>query len=316
MNLSLIPYYHAYQVLWNQFIASAENSSFLFDRNFMDYHADRFKDHSVMLFEGQELIAVLPANESDNLIYSHQGLTYGGLVFKKMSEISDDFFEKCLSCIFKYYHEKGFKSLIYKEMPFFYQTFKINLDRLKPIQLFQKDIGAVIDLRGDFRFSYLRKRSIKKALNNSLLSIQNFENQLIELEKFWNELLIPNLKNKYNLRPTHTLEEITLLANRFPHNIKLYSVYCQKEMVAGTLVFENKKVAHCQYIASNSLGKSLKASDLLFNFLITQHYKDFRYFSFGISNWHGTSTINHNLLAWKLSWGAQVCEHLHFKLEI
>lgn len=318
--ISVIRYQPQSKALWNQLIAKGENATFLFDRDFMDYHADRFTDHSLMLFVDNELLAAFPANESGNTIYSHQGLTYGSLAFKK-TDFSEELRSQYFNSILEYYRKQGFKTLIYKEIPPFYQTSSLPtlaaVDTLPTVpKTFHQDIGAVIDLRGDFHFSYLRKRSIKKATANELLTIKNAQNQGSGLEKFWNELLIPNLKNKYNLQPTHTLEEITLLANRFPKHIKLFSVYFQNEMVAGTVIFEDRQVAHCQYIASNDLGKQLKATDLLFNFLITQQYKNFKYFSFGISNWHGTSTINQNLLTWKLSWGAKVCEHLHFKLEI
>ena len=45
--------------LWNAFVASAKNSLFMHDRNFMDYHADRFLDNSLMFFDDDELLALL-----------------------------------------------------------------------------------------------------------------------------------------------------------------------------------------------------------------------------------------------------------------
>ena len=29
---------------WNQFVAQSKNGTFLFDRRYMDYHAERFED--------------------------------------------------------------------------------------------------------------------------------------------------------------------------------------------------------------------------------------------------------------------------------
>ena len=317
-QIRIIRYQAQYQMLWNQFVAQAENATFLFDRNFMDYHADRFTDHSLILFADNELLAILPANEKDDTIYSHQGLTYGGLAFRKTANFTREIFQVCLSSILKYYREQEFKTLIYKEIPFFYQTSnvgKISFSN-ESASLFQKDTGAVIDLQSNFHFSYLRKRSIKKAKGNKLSIIESIENQIVELKTFWEKLLVPNLRNKYSLQPTHTIEEITLLASRFPQNIKFYAVYGQNEMLAGTVVFEDRQVAHCQYIASNDLGKEIKATDLLFNFLIKEVYQNFRYFSFGISNWHGTDKINEGLLAWKQSWGAKICTHFHYKINM
>ena len=65
---------------WNRFVVQSKNGTFLFDRRFMDYHADRFTDASLMVYRGQSLYALLPANVKGNVLTSHGGLTYGGLV--------------------------------------------------------------------------------------------------------------------------------------------------------------------------------------------------------------------------------------------
>ena len=35
---------------WNKFIAKSKNGTFLFDRNYMDYHSDRFHDYSLLFY--------------------------------------------------------------------------------------------------------------------------------------------------------------------------------------------------------------------------------------------------------------------------
>jgi len=66
---------------WNEFVATAKNATFLFHRDFMEYHSDRFQDFSLLIFdENQNLKAILPANRLEEVVYSHQGLTYGGLI--------------------------------------------------------------------------------------------------------------------------------------------------------------------------------------------------------------------------------------------
>ena len=67
--------------VWNTFISTAKNATFLFHRDFMEYHSDRFQDYSLLVFDEKKLVAVLPANRVENTVYSHQGLTYGGLVY-------------------------------------------------------------------------------------------------------------------------------------------------------------------------------------------------------------------------------------------
>ena len=65
---------------WNQFVAQSKNGTFLFDRQYMDYHSDRFEDNSLMFYLEGRLYGVMPANRVGDVLYSHQGLTYGGLV--------------------------------------------------------------------------------------------------------------------------------------------------------------------------------------------------------------------------------------------
>ena len=48
---------------WNELVAGSRNGLILHLRGYMDYHSDRFADHSLMAYAGNRLIAVLPANE-------------------------------------------------------------------------------------------------------------------------------------------------------------------------------------------------------------------------------------------------------------
>ena len=74
---------------WNQFVATSKNGTFLFDRSYMDYHADRFHDHSLMFYRGERLLAVLPAHADGDTLCTHRGLTYGGLVMSERLTIAE-----------------------------------------------------------------------------------------------------------------------------------------------------------------------------------------------------------------------------------
>ena len=73
---------------WNAFIDQAKNATFLFHRDFMDYHSDRFQDYSLIVLDGEKWVAVLPANVVGNQVFSHQGLTYGGLVYTEKLKLA------------------------------------------------------------------------------------------------------------------------------------------------------------------------------------------------------------------------------------
>ena len=63
--ISICRYTQNKQTEWDDFVKVSKNGTFLFLRAYMDYHSDRFQDHSLMFYnEKNRLIAVLPANGS------------------------------------------------------------------------------------------------------------------------------------------------------------------------------------------------------------------------------------------------------------
>ena len=264
-NLSVRQYQKSDYAVWNTFIGQAKNATFLFHRDFMEYHKDRFEDYSLMIFDNQKLIAVLPANRVGDIVYSHQGLTYGGLVYDGQVKLADIILiVKMLLSFLKgislqKLHLKTIPS-IYHERPaeeILYALF------LAEAQLVRRDTLAVIDLSQENRISKIRKRGIQKGMMNGLIIKEEDD-----FESFWNEILIPNLQNRHNAKPVHSLEEITKLKKHFSANIRQFNVYFNDKIVAGTTVFESANVVHCQYISKQDGVEDLGSLDLLYHFLI------------------------------------------------
>src|SRR4051812_7134226 len=88
MSLRVEKYHPELKAAWDLFIKEAKNSIFLFNRDYMEYHADRFLDHSLLFYYDDELLCVLPAAESSSEINSHAGLTYGGFIMSKRATAS------------------------------------------------------------------------------------------------------------------------------------------------------------------------------------------------------------------------------------
>ena len=66
---------------WNRFVRDSKNGTFLLTRDYMDYHAERFFDYSLLVRdEDDRLAAILPAHSVAERLISHGGLTYGGFV--------------------------------------------------------------------------------------------------------------------------------------------------------------------------------------------------------------------------------------------
>lgn len=155
-----------------------------------------------------------------------------------------------------------------------------------------------------------RKRGLKKAIKNNLLVKEEYK-----FDDFWNEVLIPNLKQTHKVSPVHKLVEISRLHAKFPNKIRQFNVYNDDEIVAGTTIFETKNVAHAQYISANSNRQQLGSLDLLFNHLINDVFSNKLFFDFGISNVNQGQIINSGLMSWKESFGARSVVHDFYKIE-
>jgi hypothetical protein len=287
---------------WNAFIQEAKNATFLLNRGFMEYHADRFVDESLLVFDEEAIVSVLPANRVGNTLYSHQGLTYGGFVFKDKSKLSDVI--AIVRSVLCFLHENNGSTLKLKLIPSIYTTsFAEEVEYtlfLLNAALVRRDCLSVIDLTKEFHYSSDRKQGVKRGEKNEL-EIRE-ENSF---EAFWNSILIPNLEEKHEAKPVHSLEEIQRLKTLFPANIRQFNVYHQGELVAGTTIFVSKAVAHSQYISGNSTKNQLGSLDFLHHHLINEVFKDKQYFDFGTSHEANGRKINAGLLYWKESFGAK-----------
>lgn len=281
------------------------NSPFFY-RDYMDYHADRFTDHSLMIYDKNKVTALLPANENDQTISSHQGLSYGGVI--STPEIKQATATLVIKHILNYYKKRRFDSLLYKQTPGFYLHRQGSEDgfalRQLGAQFLRSDLNSVIDYNYPLPYQKRRKRGIQKGIVNQI-DIKPHD----DVQGFWNLVLKPNLVKKHGIQPTHTLEEITRLQTRFPKNIIQYNAYLGTELLAGTTVFVHPHVAHAQYISATALGQSLGALDLLFDRIIRHYSTSHRYFSFGISTYQEGQLLNQGLLDWKEGFGARAWEH-------
>lgn len=288
---------------WNAFIGKAKNSTFLFHRDFMEYHNDRFQDYSLVVLDKEKWVAILPANVVDNEVFSHQGLTYGGLVYNEKIKLASviEIFKAVLSFL----NENNIEKLQLKLIPSIYHqkpAEELNYALfLAEAQLIRRDSMAVIDLSKKISIASGRKEGITKGKKNKL-EIKEVD----DFELFWNTILIPNLAIKHQAKPVHSLQEMNKLKELFPENIRQFNVFENGIIVAGTTIFETENVAHCQYISGKEDKNELGGLDLLFHHLITEVFNNKRFFDFGTSNENQGRKLNNGLSYWKESFGASI----------
>ena len=310
---SIKTYNDSYKVDWNNFVDISKNSTFLFKREFMDYHAEKFEDFSLLIFYNSELIALFPCNIRDGEVYSHEGLSYGGVIVK--SEIKFLKYLELFTHLLNYFDEKSIKTLYIKQIPSIYNSnFNGELDYLSFVtgaKIYRRDIISVIDMQNENKISKDRIQGYKRGKKNKL-EIKETD----DLDEFWNSILIPTLLNRHYVNPVHSLEDIKKLKRVFNNNIKQFNVYHEGQIVAGTTIFLTKNVAHVQYIGSNSKKNSLGSLDFLFYNLITEYLSNFKYFDFGNSHEQQGMKINKGLNYWKEGYGARSLTHDFYEINI
>jgi len=313
-NIVIRKYIPDYYSLWNKFVANAKNATFLFHRDFMEYHSDRFEDYSLLVFDEKEkLIAILPANRVGDTLFSHQGLTYGGLVITEKIILAETI--AIVKDVLKFLDSNEIKTLNLKLIPSIYHKLPSNeIDYilfLLEAKLYRRDSIAIVDLEHKLPISRIRKRGIEKGKGNNLRV-----EEVPVFDEFWNKILIPNLQNKYQVKPVHSIEEITYLKHKFPHLIKQFNVYFNTKIVAGITVFEKDNVVHPQYISGNELlNNELGSLDFLYNHLMNEVYIDKKYFDFGISNENQGKKLNESLHYFKESFGARTINQDFYEVE-
>ncbi|WP_269227641.1 FemAB family protein [Flavobacterium eburneipallidum] len=296
---------------WNAFIGKAKNATFLFHRDFMEYHNDRFQDYSLIVLEDKKWVAVLPANVVGNQVYSHQGLTYGGLVYN--DKIGAASVEIILDTILEFLKQNDFQNFILKPIPDIYQLRSSNeIDYFlfqKKAELLKRSMNLAIDYSKPLQISKSKLKHFRRIAELDI-SIEETE----DCTSFWNEILIPRLNEKYESNPVHSLEEINQLKLNFPENIKQFNAYFEGEIVAGITLFYSQQVVKSQYGATSLKGESIRALDFLFITLIEKYATDYSFFDMGIVD--ANDSYNKGLLKQKEELGCAVYLQDVYKITI
>jgi hypothetical protein len=299
--IRVVPYQAKDKPLWDEFVARTKNGVFLFRRDYMEYHRDRFHDYSLLFFADEKLVALMPANLTSDTLISHGGLTFGGVVSDE--RMKTPLMLEVFDALCAHLQTGKIKKLIYKATPHIYHDLPAEEDLYALFRhgarLIGRGVSSAVHLPCPAPVSKDRKGRIKQGQKGGL-EIGRSE----DYETFV-AMVAQVLSAKHGLKPVHTAAEMRLLAGHFPKNIKLFAASRNEQMLAGVLVYESKNVAHAQYISSTDEGKETGAPDLLLDHLITEYSSTKRYFDFGISTedngWH----LNTGLISNKEGFGAR-----------
>lgn len=301
-----------HQPEWDAFVHASRNGTFLLTRGYMDYHADRFADHSLLVRDPEgKLVTVLPAHAAGDRLVSHGGLSHGGFVTGSEMKVPAmlGVFEAIACSLLG----EGFRTWDYKTIPHIYHRYPAEEDRyalfLLKAEVIRRDLLSVVPARDRLPYQSRRERGVKKGRAANVTVREE-----MEFGDFW-DLLAATLADRFAAAPVHTLAEITSLRERFPKNIRLFTVR-GAGLMAGVVIYESGRVAHCQYIASSAAGRAIGALDVLFDHLLNVVYLAIPYFDFGSSHEDGGRAVNRGLVEQKEGFGARAVMHEHYRVDL
>ncbi len=164
MHIQVEPYTSQHKQVWDEMVAHSRNGVFLFFRDYMEYHNDRFQDASLLFFDGRNLLAVLPANRDGNQVVSHGGLTFGGVISR------DDLGASAMLELFDVLREwlrgQGVSTLLYKPVPHIYHRMPAEEDLYalfrSGARLVRRDLSSTLDMACRSPMQHGRQTQLKR----------------------------------------------------------------------------------------------------------------------------------------------------------
>jgi hypothetical protein len=316
LNFQIKPYQTSLESTWDQWCAGSVNGTFLHTRRFLSYHGNRFEDASVLIFESGELVGVFSAALNlgeEGKVISHPGATFGGIVHQ--GRLTGSRMVEAMAVICNYYAGQNYRKLLYKAIPYIYTLTNAQDDiyalfRQRAVRT-RCDLSCAIDLAHRLAVSERRRRGLKKALSSVTLSSDGQK-----LNELWT-VIQSNLRDKHDLKPVHSAEELALLQSRFPDQIFIRCALLDGKVEAGVVFFNSSRVWHAQYIASTKRGQEISALDAIFDAALQEAVvAGARYFNFGVCTEEDGRVLNEGLYRFKSEFGGGGVAYEFYEMDL
>jgi hypothetical protein len=293
---------------WDRFVESSNNGTIFHLQNFMDYHDEgKFDFHHLIFEKDSNIFAVLPGQLKDGVFKSPMGASFGGFVTK---DISYDTAAEIVEKFMEHAERNSFKE-IYLTPPLavYYDIMTQNIEYALLHREFDYHVhlySSVVDLKRTYDLQHYDKKArnaVKKAVKSGLtVEIEN------DFDTFY-PILLEN-KMKFNLAPTHTLDELKRIDELLPGKLKLFLARYEGKVIGGSLIFIcNNKTLIDFYIAQDYSYQKFRPINLVLSEIIKWgHENGFEYFDIGVNQDTASTNpmdLNQPLVAFKYRMGAR-----------
>lgn len=286
---------------WDAFVRASRNGVFLFERGYMDYHAERFDDASLVVEDERGAVtALLPAHRTGDAVVSHGGLSFGGLVLPERSgaALVIDVFDSVVAAL----REQGAARLVYRPVPHLYHRLPSEDDLYALHRLGARtvrvDLSTTIDLERRPALAKGRRHALAKS-RRAAVTVRDDGDAVA----FWS-LLDGVLAQRHGVRPTHAASEMAALMSRFDR-IVCCTAHAGGELLAGAVLYRYDGLLHTQYLAASDAGRECGALDAVIEHAIEHHGRGCRWLNFGVSTTDEGRVLNRGLAAQKEMFGGR-----------
>tara|TARA_Y100001970_G_scaffold63393_1_gene81183 strand:+ start:6002 stop:6952 length:951 start_codon:yes stop_codon:yes gene_type:complete len=302
--------------LWNDFILHSNNGTIFHLRNFLSYHRERtFNDCSFIFYNKKNIEAVFTGAILDECLYSHPGASFGGFVY---NELSFPYANQIVDALIIEAKKLKLKEIVIIPPPFiYYKKYNETMEYClysKGFDNIEYYISSFVNLETNLmnQMSDRKKRYIKKFEKEIQIKLSN------DIDSFYPILI--NNKLKHKATPTHTLEELKILMEKFPNKIKLLLTSKDNQIIGGSLNFiTNDDSCILFYNMINYDYQHLQiASIQIYESLKWAKKNNLKFLDIGVSQIYKNNQIvpHESLINFKEQFGAQAMIRKVMKLKL
>ncbi len=312
-----------HEALWDTFVPRTVNGNLFHTRRFLSYHPPgRFEDHSLLFFDQGKLICVAPGEARDGKWSAHRYSSHGGLAV-----LPDMRADRCLDLVHAllvYAVQQDWHQLSMRFAPACLHRGSVE-PLLWALEIFGfqekgKELAWCFmppaaeseeELLG--RYSNGAHYAATKAIKDGL-TVRISE----DFAAYW-AMLEGNLKRKFNVHATHSLEEIERIRKLCPGEITLWGTYSpDRKLIAGAVIFEvAPNSGHMFYSAQDYAYQELRPTSLLMHELHMEYViRRKGRLNLGVITACGAEELNLGLSWFKQSYAAQPFVRRSFSLQI
>ena len=267
-------------------------------RHYYDSYAELGEVEFMVHEVGQSYLCLPFTKINSDIICSGRSFVGG---FMSVKTLPDDF-SKYLNHIFNYFYKAGFKYVIHKELPKFYE-YQAGFSEW-PLDIFPKyvvNMGETsIVCRNKFKLTDNRRRLYSKYQKNFTIKQLHGDE---EIKNHWN-FLSHSLSGR-NLG-TLPLERIHFLTSILGHRYKLFGIDNRNKEITGTVLIDNylgvSRLANYFFSKDND---SKGAFETFLSLYVESEINEFEIMDFGSSSNPNTGEIVSSILKFKKTFNTE-----------